>query len=200
MVGHGGTVSHDQGRTRFSLLNLGSPSGHGANSRVIRHIDTSSEPNTRRGQGCLFRMSNGHGDLPQSTVTKIPASGVTIMWGHVSQLLFGSLDFSFLVEIKVFSTKPPKSGKLFAGGSLQPPQGLGSNQMVPMPGDVLPSTSWIGIFRSRRVGVAQISRAEKVGLGALLPVFGWEGSPTTIDYRKRGTLILTSLLEDLWEC
>ena len=26
---------------------------------------------------------------------------------------------------------------------------------------------------------------------------GWEGSPTKIDYRKKGTLILTSLLEDL---
>ena len=27
--------------------------------------------------------------------------------------------------------------------------------------------------------------------------FGWEGSPTKIDYRKKvGTLILTSLLED----
>ena len=32
--------------------------------------------------------------------------------------------------------------------------------------------------------------------------FGWEGSPTKIDYRKRvGTLVLTSLLEDLgWLC
>ena len=27
--------------------------------------------------------------------------------------------------------------------------------------------------------------------------FGWEGSPTKIDYRKMGTLILNSLLEDL---
>ena len=27
--------------------------------------------------------------------------------------------------------------------------------------------------------------------------FGWEGSPTKIDYRKKGTLLLTSLLEDL---
>ena len=27
--------------------------------------------------------------------------------------------------------------------------------------------------------------------------FAWEGSPTKIDYRKKGTLILTSLLEDL---
>ena len=31
---------------------------------------------------------------------------------------------------------------------------------------------------------------------ALLPFFG-EGSPTKIDYRKKGTLSLTSLLEDL---
>ena len=32
-------------------------------------------------------------------------------------------------------------------------------------------------------------------------LFGWEGSPTTIDYRnKYGTLILTSLLEDLVLC
>ena len=31
---------------------------------------------------------------------------------------------------------------------------------------------------------------------ALLPFFG-EGSPTKIDYRKKGSLILTSLLEDL---
>ena len=31
------------------------------------------------------------------------------------------------------------------------------------------------------------------------PFVGWEGSPTKIDYRKRGTLILTSLLEDLVE-
>ena len=29
------------------------------------------------------------------------------------------------------------------------------------------------------------------------PFFGWEGSPTKIDYRKKGTLVLTSLLEDL---
>ena len=29
------------------------------------------------------------------------------------------------------------------------------------------------------------------------PFFGWEGSPTKIDYRKKGTLMLTSLLEDL---
>ena len=38
-------------------------------------------------------------------------------------------------------------------------------------------------------------------LGALShTLFGWEGSPTKIDYRKKrknGTLILTSLLEDL---
>ena len=36
-------------------------------------------------------------------------------------------------------------------------------------------------------------------LGALLsPFFGWEGSPTKINYRKKGTLIvLTSLLENL---
>ena len=27
--------------------------------------------------------------------------------------------------------------------------------------------------------------------------FGWEGSPTKVDYRKKGTLIKTSLLEDL---
>ena len=27
--------------------------------------------------------------------------------------------------------------------------------------------------------------------------FGWEGSPTNIDDRRKGTLILTSLLEDL---
>ena len=27
--------------------------------------------------------------------------------------------------------------------------------------------------------------------------FGWEGSPTKIDYRKKGALIITSLLEDL---
>ena len=32
---------------------------------------------------------------------------------------------------------------------------------------------------------------------ALLPTFLGEGSPTKIDYRHRGTLILTSLLEDL---
>ena len=31
----------------------------------------------------------------------------------------------------------------------------------------------------------------------LYPVFGWEGSPTNIDYSKKGTLILTSPLEDL---
>ena len=30
-----------------------------------------------------------------------------------------------------------------------------------------------------------------------LPFFGWEGSPTKVDYRKVGTLILSSLLEDL---
>ena len=30
----------------------------------------------------------------------------------------------------------------------------------------------------------------------LTPFFGWEGSPTKIDYRKKGALIPTSLLED----
>ena len=32
---------------------------------------------------------------------------------------------------------------------------------------------------------------------ALLPFFGWQGFPTKINYRKKGTRILTSLLEDL---
>ena len=32
---------------------------------------------------------------------------------------------------------------------------------------------------------------------ARLPFFSWEGSPTKIDYRKNGTRILASLLEDL---
>ena len=32
---------------------------------------------------------------------------------------------------------------------------------------------------------------------SFLILFGWEGSPTKIDYRKKGTLILTTLLEDL---
>ena len=32
---------------------------------------------------------------------------------------------------------------------------------------------------------------------ALLPTFFGEGSPTKIDYRKKGTLIPTSSLEDL---
>ena len=32
---------------------------------------------------------------------------------------------------------------------------------------------------------------------ALEPFFGWEGSPTKIDNREKGTLILTSPLEDL---
>ena len=31
----------------------------------------------------------------------------------------------------------------------------------------------------------------------LTPFFGWEGSPTKIDYRKRGTLSNLSSLEDL---
>ena len=36
-------------------------------------------------------------------------------------------------------------------------------------------------------------------IGALShPTFWGEGSPTKIDYRKRGTLLLTSLLEDLF--
>ena len=35
---------------------------------------------------------------------------------------------------------------------------------------------------------------------ALLPTFLGEGSPTKIDCRKKGTLILTSLLEDLAGC
>ena len=32
---------------------------------------------------------------------------------------------------------------------------------------------------------------------SLLHFFGWEGSPTKIGYRRKGTLIRTSLLEDL---
>ena len=31
----------------------------------------------------------------------------------------------------------------------------------------------------------------------LLPFFGWEGSPTEIDYKQKVTLILSSLVEDL---
>ena len=34
---------------------------------------------------------------------------------------------------------------------------------------------------------------------ALLPCVGWESSPTKIDCRKTGTLVLTSLLEELEE-
>ena len=29
------------------------------------------------------------------------------------------------------------------------------------------------------------------------PLFGWEVCPTKIDHRKKGTLVLSSLLEDL---
>ena len=35
-----------------------------------------------------------------------------------------SLDFNFLIEIRVFSTNPPKSYTLFAGGALQQPRFL----------------------------------------------------------------------------
>ena len=51
-------------------------------------------------------------------------------WGFIGPGLcywVGSVDFNFLVETKVFSTKPRKSYKqktLFAGGSLQKPSGL----------------------------------------------------------------------------
>ena len=44
---------------------------------------------------------------------------------------------------------------------------------------------------------AKMTRSPKGSSSALLPFFGWEGSPTKIDYIKKGTLILTSLLEDL---
>ena len=47
-----------------------------------------------------------------------------------------------------------------------------------------------------RLGVAQM------GLGPpVVPFYPFlgEGSPTKIDCRRKGTLILTSLLEDLWE-
>ena len=40
------------------------------------------------------------------------------------------------------------------------------------------------------------TRVTRPPSSSLLPFFG-EGSPTKIDYRKKGTLILTSLLEDL---
>ena len=40
-------------------------------------------------------------------------------------------------------------------------------------------------------------RATRSTSSALLPTFLGEGSPTKIDYRTKGTLILTSLLEDL---
>ena len=52
-------------------------------------------------------------------------------------------------------------------------------------------------------GSAAFSRSPS---SALLPSCLGEGSPTKINYRKKGTLILTSLLEDLvlpfcrWDC
>ena len=48
-----------------------------------------------------------------------------------------------------------------------------------------------------REGGALLSEARPPSSALLNPFFGGEGSPTKIDYRKRDTLILTSLLEDL---
>ena len=53
----------------------------------------------------------------------------------------GSLDFEFLVEIKVFSTKAPKSCQLFAGGSLQQPSFIVSCRGPDAKGGEPPSSS-----------------------------------------------------------
>ena len=52
-----------------------------------------------------------------------------------------------------------------------------------------------GRFRARCQAVVGASRSPSSALSH--PFFGWEGSPTKIDYSKKGTLILSSLLEDL---
>ena len=57
---------------------------------------------------------------------------------------------------------------------------------------------WLEVFQGWSTSVAcfwwLFSRCPSSGL---VHFFGGEGSPTKIDYRKKGTLILTSLLEDL---
>ena len=51
-------------------------------------------------------------------------------------------------------------------------------------------------FPGVHFGVTLFLTTARSASSALLPFLG-EGSPTKIDYRKKGTLILTTLLEDL---
>ena len=58
----------------------------------------------------------------------------------------------------------------------------------------------VELFQEKRKRNTESYRTEKYATRwmALLPFLFWgEGFPTKIDYRKKGTLILTSLLEDL---
>ena len=53
----------------------------------------------------------------------------------------------------------------------------------------------LGVLRGK---FGYLSRSPQRKGALSLPFLVWEGSPTKIDYRK-GTLILTSLLEDLFD-
>ena len=57
-----------------------------------------------------------------------------------------------------------------------------------------------GAMSRRRLWASKVEPSGSVrqNLGSpVVPFFGWEDSPTKIDYRKKGTLTVTSLLEDL---
>ena len=54
-----------------------------------------------------------------------------------------------------------------------------------------------GVYNARKFGAGRaVVWSPSSGLSHRF-FFGWEGSPTKVDYRKKGTLIPTSLLEDL---
>ena len=55
----------------------------------------------------------------------------------------------------------------------------------------------INILELRSVNVKKRKNKPRSPSSALLSPFSGEGSPTEIDYREKGTLIIPSLLEDL---
>ena len=91
---------------------------------------------------------------------------------------------------------PQMSGEWFGGGCRWPHAGVAGRAFDCSSGG---RDRWYGSRSVRELGVAAEGAKEtRSSSSALLsPFFFGEGSLTKIDYRKKGTLIQTSLLEDL---
>ena len=63
--------------------------------------------------------------------------------------------------------------------------------------EAMPRRELLARYKALREAGFTCHGSEAGAPSALLPPFFGEGSPTKMDYKKTGTLILTSLLEDL---